>query len=272
MSLDGPPLVGDLFVCRDYETKTYSFPVTRKRGEDSCVSSAEPGFCSAENESIPATVTQPVLCSSAAATDFDLTGQIVWLVSVVTSHYVAQEGWRDCVGRDCIELGAGTALVGLTASRWARSMVLTDNEDEVLSLMRQNLVNVPPSCAGSVHELSWGDDGDHARLAAASGRDRFPVILGADIVYWSASISPLIATVSRLLARRGDPGAGPEGGVFILGYNNRVSSMHVRLLEEARAAGLQWRVVGFDWLDEASRESYGDFTKSMTLYRFTWAS
>jgi hypothetical protein len=253
MATDDDVAVGDFFVCRDYTPRDFSFP--RADGGDALV------------------VTLDALAS--ASTDFDLTGQIVWLVSVVTAHYVAAEGWRDVLaGRDVLELGAGTALVGLVASRWAASVCLTDNEDEVLALMRRNLRHVPPACAGRVAPLSWGDAGDHAALAAATGRTRFPVLLGADIVYWSSAVTPLVQSVARLLARRDDdespPGFEP---VFILGYNNRVDSMHARLLAEAAAAGLAWRVVGWDWMDAPSRARYEERgLRSMTLYRFTWAA
>ena len=287
---DEPPLVGDLFVSRDYATIRYAFPVTRARGEDATLpappavaaadatgeapaaDAAAAAAAAAADGRFAALVEQPVEALEAAATDFDLTGQIVWLVSVVTAHYVAAEGWRDVAGRDVLELGAGTALVGLVASRWAASVCLTDNEDEVLALMRRNLRHVPPPCAGSVAPLSWGDAGDHAALEAATGRARFPVLLGADIVYWSSAISPLIQSVVRLLARPHEAPPGREP-VFILGYNNRVDSMHARLLAEAAAAGLAWRVVGWDWLDAASRERYEQRgLRSMTLYRFTWVA
>jgi len=269
-----PPLIGDLFISRDYATVSYSFPVQRRRGEDAEMDALLPLL---DDESAPragdalyqAVVEQPVQALEAAATDFDLTGQIVWLISVVTAHYVASEGWKDVRGRDVLELGAGTALVSLVASRWARSVCLTDNEEEVLSLMRDNLRHVPARCAGHVAALSWGDAGDHAALEAATGLRRYPVLLGADIVYWSAAVVPLIASVARLLARREDtPGFEP---VFILGYNNRVDSMHAKLLAEATAAGLVWVVVGWDWMDEATRLQRADFLRSMTLYRFTWA-
>jgi hypothetical protein len=295
---EADPLVNfdSFFICRDYETKTYSFDVRRRRGEDARVppplpadggdttTAATTAADDDNGDDYTATVAQNIEALAAASTDFDLTGQIVWLVSVVTAHYVAAEGWRDLAGRPALELGAGAGLVGLTASRWASHLALTDNEDEVLTLMRSNLVHVPPHCEGSVHGLSWGDDSDHARLAAAAGRATWPVLLGADIVYWSAAIAPLMESVARLLERPPPkvggggsdsaaaeaPPASPFQPVFILGYFNRVDSMRVRLLEEAARQGLVWTEVGWDWLPQPPPPAYANGLKNMTIFRFTW--
>jgi hypothetical protein len=180
--------LGDVFTCREYTTRRYRFRMRdRSRGDE----------------------VVPLDALAAASTDFDLTGQVVWLVSVLTSHYVASE-LRDVVaGQDVLELGAGAGLVGLTAARWARSVVLSDYEDEVLSLLERNLRHVPRGCGGRVFNLSWGDEGDHRRLAAETGRQRWRVIVGADIVYWGACIEPLVQTV-KVRAPAGRPASSQQ--------------------------------------------------------------
>ena len=228
-----PPL-GDFFILRSYTPKTYVFSL-------------------ADGTSL----TQTCDALDSASTDFDLTGQIVWMVSRVTAHYIAREGERLLAGARVLELGAGAGLVGLVASRWARELTLSDNEGEVLSLLERNLAHVPPSCSASVVDLDWGDARAHARLQP------FPVILGADVVFWSAAIAPLISSVAALLHR--------PGGVFILGYYNRVESMRTRLLEEAAKAGLVWEVVGWEWLGDEPPEEYRSSLHNMCIYRFTWA-
>ncbi|RYY33594.1 hypothetical protein EON62_04085, partial [archaeon] len=146
--------------------------------------------------------------------------QVVWLVSVLTTWYVAhmRDELRDA---DVLELGAGAGLCGLLATQWARSVVLSDFEDEVLDLIRRNFKHTKPSCKTSAFNLSWGEEADHTRLCTETGLDKFPIILGADIVYWRVSIIPLAKTVSALLAR--------PNGVFVLGYYNRVDSLQVRV-------------------------------------------
>jgi hypothetical protein len=160
------PTIGDFFICREYTTKTYSL----------------------------GGVTQAIDSLQAAATDFDLTGQVVWLVSVLTSWYIGTRG-EELRGQDVIELGAGAGLCGLVASQFAASVCLTDYEDEVLALLDRNMVHVGEGCRGSVANLAWGDESSHAQLARQVGRETWRVIVGADILYWRMSVEPLIATV-----------------------------------------------------------------------------
>ena len=207
---------------------------------------------------------QPVDVLPAASTADDLTGQILWPVARATAAYVAGEGLRGArwlCGRACLELGAGCGIVGLVASRWAAALALTDGEDEVLRLLQRNLAHAAPAAVGasSVHGLRWGCAEDEAAMAAAAGRRRWPVLLGADVVYWPAGILPLCATVAALLS--------PDG-VFVLGYNDRLPGNREVLLQGLHARGLLVAVVPLDSfevidLPEASRAK-------ITLYRITW--
>lgn len=251
--VDDTPSLGDFFVSRDYETVTVSYPGTP--------------------------VTQRIDCLTAASTDFDLTGQILWLVSRVMSHHLAATDGRDVKGRDVIELGAGAGLVGLTATQWARSVILTDEEDEVLALLRRNEAagHAAPSCELlAVAPLSWGDAATTAAALALPRPGRPPgahydVVLGADVVYWSASVGPLVAAVAAVLER--------PAGVWLLGYTARVETMRPALLGAAEAAGLRWEVVPWRFgLGEgaaAAAEAPPPYPPTslerMELFRFTWA-
>ena len=193
------------------------------------------------------------------STDFDLTGQVVWLVSRVTAHYIAAS--EIARGRDVLELGAGAGLCGLVASQLASSVALTDFEPEVLSLLQRNLKHVGSTCASSaVASLSWGSEEDLVALP----RNRFSLICGADIVYWQHSIVPLFVTVKAALA---------EDGVFILGYTERVSAMTDLLLKAAaEVANLEHCVLPWTWLTDAADgvpPEYADHLHRMTLFRFT---
>jgi hypothetical protein len=162
-----------------------------------------------------------------------------------------------------IELGAGAGLMGHVAAQYARSIALTDNEEEVRVLLERNLKHIPRSCAASVHTLSWGSDGDHAALAASTGRDTFPVVIGCDIVYWAVSIKPLFETVARLLER--------PGGTFLLGFYNRNSSMHANMLAEAAATGLVCRSVDpLSFLPSPPPAAMAPFLGKCYMYEFTW--
>lgn len=260
--------LGSFFISRDYTTRTFPFRVRRRPGEDAATP-VPPGAPLDGDGAAEVTVEQALDSLDGANSDVDTTGQIVWLISRVTSHYVAAEGWRDVRGRAVHELGAGAGLVGLTASRWASRVVLSDYVEEVVSLLQRNLRHAAPACAGgaTVASLYWDEPGDHAALDAASpdGDARVPVLLGADVVYWSASVAPLFATAARLLQRRAD-------AVFILGYYDRVGAVKRAMLEAAEAVGLRSAEVGWAWLGpEPHPPEYEAFKHNMTLFRFTWA-
>lgn len=63
-------------------------------------------------------IKQKLLCSHAASTDHDLTGQVVWPVSAFLSCYLVAH--RDEItGKNIVELGSGAGLSGLVASQFA---------------------------------------------------------------------------------------------------------------------------------------------------------
>ena len=246
--------------------------------------------------------------SNAASTDFDKTGEIVWLVSVLTAHYLASEMANELKGEAILELGAGAGLCGLAAAAVGSSLVVfTDEEEEVLSLLERNMRHVLPSCTAHVMALSWGNASDAALLASLTRRHRWRFIVGADVVYWSAAIAPLVETVRALLA---------ADGVFVLGCEwskcrscgpttayfeclgdctasycpllhadtNRVDSNLRALMAAAVAAGFDVEETdrSFSWRpdddDAGNRNSltadrlphYAGNTSLMTIFRWTW--
>jgi SAM-dependent methyltransferase len=250
---DDLPLVGDFFVLKDYDERAYP---------------------------LYGDIVQKLRASAAAATDFDLTGQIVWLVAHLTSYYLSAPHVREELkGKDVLELGCGAGIAGLTASKWCKQAVLSDNEPEVIKLMEQNLEYGGEGCITRAVDLSWGDREGEARLAAISGVQRWPIIVGADVVYWSHAVPLLFDSVKQLLA---------DDGVFILGYFNRVSSNKTKVEELATAAGLTWTTVDPDTFLEPDTDvdataeggakkykcpqAFLDHMPKMTIYRFTWAN
>jgi len=197
-------------VCREYATRVFSF-------------SRPPPLPPLE---------VPLDCLSAASTDFDLTGQIVWPVSRLVAQYLAcGPGVAAALrGARVLELGAGCGLCGVAAAALgAAEVVLTDNEPEVLVVLEKNARRTPAGGGAlRVAEFNWGDG------AAAAALGTFPVLLGADVIYWSHCVPDLFASASALLA---------PGGVFILGFTNRRNGLREAAEAAARAAGLVWEVV-----------------------------
>jgi predicted nicotinamide N-methyase len=214
------PSLGGAFVCREYATRVFSFP-------------RPPPLPPLE---------VPLDCLSAASTDFDLTGQIVWPVSRLVAQYLASgPGVAELLrGARVLELGAGCGLCGVAAAALgAGEVVLSDNEPEVLAVLEKNAERPAPGgggCALRVADFSWGDG------AAAAALGTFPVLLGADVVYWSHCVEPLFASAAALLA---------PGGVFVLGFTNRRNGLREAAEAAARAAGFVWQVVDLrsGWLD-----------------------
>jgi len=233
------PEIGDFFVCRDFVRKEYVFfpPPTG--------STLEPLKVSVE-------------ALDAASTDFDLTGTIVWSVSLLVSQYLAF-GVRDEV-RDCeaiLEVGAGCGLCGLTAAALgSRYVVCTDNEPEVMTVLKKSVALA--SCAHA-HELNWGEESSYSALEASTGRKTWPLILGADVVYWSHAVPQLFHAVSRLLA---------PGGLFILGFTNRRNGLKEATQEAALAAGLVFECVDpCPFLPVPTPEVFLAQLPKVTLYR-----
>lgn len=199
----------------------------------------------------------------AASTADDLTGQILWPVARATAAFVAAEGARGALPRGgaALELGAGCGIVALVASRFVSSVWLTDGEDEILPLMERNLAHAAPGCAAHAAVLRWGDAGDAAALAAAAGRARWPVLLGADVVYWPQGIDPLCATVAALLA---------ADGVFYLGYNDRLPGNRQALEHGLHARGLCAVIVPLESVDVA--DLHDAAREKITLFKITWSA
>lgn len=235
--------LGDFFTCRDYSPREFVF--------------TRPGY-DATSDAEAVNVTLYAL--AAAATDFDLTGQIIWTCSIVTSWYVAHAARCDVAGEDVLELGAGCGLCGLTAAKvGARTAWLTDFEPEVLSILEMNAA-AETSGAVRVAQLGWGVEKDHADLAKAAGREKWRVILGADVIYWSHAVPLLFSTVAQLLAVE---------GVFICGFTDRVNGLRAATEAAAAAAGLEWTTVPLaSFLPHPLPPQLGPHTDKVTLFRF----
>ncbi|OEL15237.1 Methyltransferase-like protein 23 [Dichanthelium oligosanthes] len=134
-------------------------------------------------------------------------GMFVWPCSIILAEYVWQQRSRFS-GSRVVELGAGTSLPGLVASKVGADVTLTDiaHNTQVLNNIRRICDLNNASC--TVSGLTWGDWDEPIF-------DLHPdIILGADVLYDSANFDDLFATVTFLLEN--SPGA-----VFITTYHNR---------------------------------------------------
>ncbi|KAM8721868.1 protein N-lysine methyltransferase METTL21A [Acanthopagrus schlegelii] len=118
---------------------------------------------------------------------------VVWDAAVVMCMYL-EVGKVEVKGRQVIELGAGTGLVGIVAALLGARVTITDRQPALDFLSANVKANLPPDSQGSVvvSELTWGE-----------GLERYPaggfdVVLGADIVYLEDTFVPLLRTLEHL--------------------------------------------------------------------------
>ena len=119
--------------------------------------------------------------------------------------------------------------------------------------------------AARVLELSWGDAASHAALAAATGRQAYSLVLGADVIFWSHAVPLLFDTVARALAR--------PHGVFLLAFTNRRNGLKAAAEAAAAAVGLVWvELDALACLPQPPPEALTRQLPLVTLYRMTWAA
>ena len=132
-----------------------------------------------------------------------------------------------------LELGAGTALVGLTAALlWSRDAILTDLPAIVTGTAATVAANTPALTASNVRvicgSLDWFQPQRLAFHQPSAGpvpdlspnSHKFPIILAADVVYDEEHPDLLLQTVTTWLA----PGKASR---FILAYVLRVAYLDV---------------------------------------------
>ncbi|EKM59600.1 uncharacterized protein PHACADRAFT_191971 [Phanerochaete carnosa HHB-10118-sp] len=121
-------------------------------------------------------------------------GGITWLAGEILSAYVCRRG--SLKGKNVLELGSGTGLVGLVTGVLGAQVWITD-QAPLLGIMAHNVEINNLSHRVSVMELNWGE-------SLPSDLPRFDIILAADCVYFEPAFPLLVQTLDKLAAR-GDP-------------------------------------------------------------------
>eukprot|EP00435_Cladocopium_sp_Y103_P030429 s4433_g7.t1 len=107
-----------------------------------------------------------------------LYGNLLWTGALALSKFFATASCAPRVqGRACLELGAGTGVVGLTLGRLGAAPVfITDNEPELVTLMAKNIeANQLSHCVQSC-QLDWAD--------GSTFMQQMPdIVVAADVLY-----------------------------------------------------------------------------------------
>ena len=212
----------------------------------------ETGVVSQENdhkspaEDHVSSMTVEVDCSQAASTDYDLTGQILWPVSVLLSHYITSNRGQDLLkGRHVVELGAGCGLPGLVAAHFANRVLLTDGNDVVLDLLTRNankgrmIMSTSEYSGGVVKaaKLQWGNR-IHWMQVMDTMNGNVDIVIAADVIQWPAVVEPFLHTVKAVLwdSRAKVP-------TLVLGIVNRAQTTYDLFFTLAKELGFSWAKV-----------------------------
>src|SRR5918999_634156 len=140
---------------------------------------------------------------------------VLWRSGVALARELEGE---ELGGRRVVELGCGLALPSIAAARAGASVLATDMAPEALALAKRNArangVRIETAA------MDWANPGTAtgpapscARLAS---RDRFDLVLAADVLYERPAVAALLELFPRLApeAWLADPGR-PAAGAFL---------------------------------------------------------
>ncbi|XP_073465533.1 protein N-lysine methyltransferase METTL21D [Aquarana catesbeiana] len=122
-------------------------------------------------------------------------GCVVWDAAIVLSKYLERRESAEpgaLRGRAVLELGCGTAIVGIAAAALGAHVTVTDLE-ELQDLMNANIAHnahlITGSCQAKV--LKWGEE-----IAGSFLSPNY--ILMADCIYYEESLKPLLKSLKDL--------------------------------------------------------------------------
>ena len=137
----------------------------------------------------------------------------LWPAGIAASMLMLSPEFRSAAkGKDILELGSGLGLTGMTAATGSAKIILTDNDEETVELLKVSLVRNSEAIVadGVAKSLDWRD--------TPVGDDLTPVdiIVGSDVAYYFPLLRPIMDTTRRFLIK-------PSRLLFLAGQANRES-------------------------------------------------
>jgi len=226
----------DLFINKEYSTVSITLPCYQSSAVIDPHNESELG-----NQGI---LTLNIASSASASTDHDLTGQILWPVSVLLAHYLASKRGQGLTqGSNIVELGAGCGLPGLTATHYAKEVILTDGNETVMDLLEQNCASFMEQSANhddrsslsstkrvSACTLIWGNVQDIYKIKHQM--TSVDVVIAADVVQWPAVVEPFLHSIKALLWD-----STCERPICVLGLVDRATSTTQQFFQCAKELG-----------------------------------
>jgi SAM-dependent methyltransferase len=131
-------------------------------------------------------------------------------------------------GKHVLELGTGSGVVGVVASRLAAlaSIALTDGNAKALDIATLNAQSISPDCKFDIFQLLWGP----VLESFPRSLNSLDVIIGSELMYYKTDVSQLSETVAAILK--------PDG-VFLHIHHFRVEGLDVNLVTTLESIGLR---------------------------------
>jgi len=143
----------------------------------------------------------------------------LWHSAVALSLFLVEKPSR-VRGKRVLEIGAGLALPGIVVASSGSRVTCTDFEEHALQAAELNFLQNCPGYEPDVRYLDFRDP----------PTERWPVIIGADVIYESRFITPLVHFLRTVLEK---------DGMFLLAEPNRLIA--VPFFEALAADGFHWR-------------------------------
>lgn len=118
-------------------------------------------------------------------------GLELWPASIMLGEHVARI--QPGAGRPAIELGCGGALVSIAAAFSGWNVIATDYESTALSFARYN-ARVNEAVIRDIRHLDWRNP---------PADEKFPLVLGADVLYQRCDHADVLNCIRSLIAARG---------------------------------------------------------------------
>lgn len=118
-------------------------------------------------------------------------GGIAWPAGQILATYLIQRGTEYLRGKNVLELGAGTGLVGLVAGQLPGTRVWITDQEPLLPIMQRNVQMNGLTDNVYVAKLDWG-------VPAPPSIPKPDVILAADCVYYEPAFPLLVETLDEL--------------------------------------------------------------------------
>ncbi len=149
---------------------------------------------------------EPLEVSIPIPTDENSLARTLWPSSLAAAILLRSPASKQLIkDKHVLELGCGLGLAGIVASSSAKSCCLTDHDEEIIQLLKnQNIPNI------NARYLEWRDEDRPDDIPSCD------LVIGADIAYYFYLLRPLMDTAKDML--RSDNSA-----FMVVGQANRES-------------------------------------------------